>query len=315
MAWSAADIGDLRGKRAVVTGANSGLGRQTAQQLARAGARVTLACRSAERGARAADGIRAAVPDALVDVEPLDLADLASVRTCAERIAADGRPLDLLINNAGVMATPQRETVDGFELQFGTNHLGHFALTGLLLGALRAAPAPRVVTVSSTVHRMGSIDFDNLQWQHGYGPWKAYGRSKLANLLFARELQVRADAAGIPLRSCASHPGYSATELQTTGPSMGGGIVGRLNTLGGRVGNALIATDDAYGAQPSLYAATDAEVPGGSYVGPTRLFQSRGPIGVVPSSRAGRDMAVAARLFDVSEDLTGVRYDVPTAVA
>lgn len=315
MAWSAADIGDLRGTRAVVTGANSGLGRQTAQQLARAGAHVTLACRSAERGEQAAAAIRAAVPDAQVDVESLDLADLGSVRTCAERIAGDDRPLNLLINNAGVMATPQRETVDGFELQFGTNHLGHFALTGLLLGALRAAPNPRVVTVSSTMHRMGRIDFDNLQWQHGYGPWKAYGRSKLANLLFARELQARADAAGIPLRSCASHPGYSATELQTTGPGMGGGLKARLNTLGGRLGNALIATDDAYGAQPSLYAATDAEVPGGSYVGPTRLFQSRGPVGVVPSSRAGRDMAVAARLFDVSEDLTGVRYDVPAVVA
>lgn len=311
MAWSAADIGDLRGRRAVVTGANSGLGRQTAERLAAAGAHVTLACRSVERGEQAAAAIRAAAPDAQVDVESLDLADLASVRACAQRIANDGRPLDLLVNNAGVMATPQRETVDGFELQFGTNHLGHFALTGLLLGALRAAPNPRVVTVSSTMHRIGSIDFDNLQWQHGYGPWRAYGRSKLANLLFARELQVRADAAGIPLRSCASHPGYSATALQTTGPSMGGGLVGRLNGLGGRLGNAVIATSDAYGALPSLYAATDAEVPGGSYVGPTRLFQSRGPVGVVPSSRAGRDMAVAKRLFDVSEDLTGVRYDVP----
>jgi NAD(P)-dependent dehydrogenase (short-subunit alcohol dehydrogenase family) len=315
MAWSAADIGDLHGRRAVVTGANSGLGRQTAQQLARAGAQVTLACRSTDRGEQAAAAIRAAVPDAEVDVEALDLADLGSVRACADRISADGRPLDLLINNAGVMATPQRQTVDGFELQFGTNHLGHFALTGLLLGALRAAPAPRVVTVSSTMHRVGSIDFDNLQWQHGYGPWKAYGRSKLANLLFARELQVRADAAGIPLRSCASHPGYSATELQTTGPSMGGGAMARLNTLGGRIGNAVISTSDAYGALPSLYAATDAEVPGGSYVGPTRLFQSRGPIGVVSSSKAGRDMSVAARLFDVSEDLTGVRYGVPAVVA
>ncbi len=315
MGWSAADIGDLRGRRAVVTGANSGLGRRTAEQLARAGAEVTLACRSVERGERAAAAIRAVAPDARVAVEPLDLADLASVRACAERIAADGRPLDLLINNAGVMATPQRETADGFELQFGTNHLGHFALTGLLLGALRAAPAPRVVTVSSTMHRIGRIDFENLQWRRGYGPWKAYGRSKLANLLFARELQVRADAAGIPLRSCASHPGYSATELQTTGPSMGGGPMARLNALGGRIGNALISTSDAYGAQPSLYAATDPAIPGGSYVGPTRLFQSRGPIGVVTSSRAGRDMAVAARLFDVSEQLTGVRYDVPAVVA
>lgn len=315
MGWSAADIGDLRGRRAVVTGANSGLGLQTATELARAGADVTLACRSAERAERAVATIRDTVPDALLHVESLDLSDLSSVRACAERIAADGQPLDILINNAGVMATPERQTADGFELQLGTNHLGHFAFTGLLLDVLRAAPAPRVVTVSSAMHRVGSIDFDNLMWEHGYGPWKAYGRSKLANLLFARELQVRVDAAGIPLRSYAAHPGYSATALQTTGPGMGGGVKGRLNALGGRIGNVLISTPDAYGALPSLYAATDPEVPGGSFVGPTRLFQTRGAVGTVPSTRAGRDMAVAARLFDVSEDLTGVRFGAPAVVA
>nr|MBF6620797.1 SDR family NAD(P)-dependent oxidoreductase [Patulibacter sp.] len=229
MGWSATDIDDLRGRRAVVTGANSGLGLQTATELARAGADVTLACRSAERAERAVATIRDAVPGALLHVEALDLSDLASVRACAERITANGQPLDILINNAGVMATPQRRTADGFELQLGTNHLGHFAFTGLLLDALRAAPAPRVVTVSSAMHRVGSIDFDDLQWERSYGPWKAYGRSKLANLLFARELQVRVDAAGIPLRSYAAHPGYSATALQTTGPGMGGGVMARLN--------------------------------------------------------------------------------------
>lgn len=315
MAWSTADIGDLQGRRALVTGANSGLGLRTALELARAGADVTLACRTPEKAERAVATIRAEVPSARVAVEPLDLADLASVRACAERVVATASPLDLLINNAGVMATPQRETADGFELQLGTNHLGHFALTGLLLDALRAAPAPRVVTVSSQMHRIGSIDFDDLQWRRGYGPWRAYGRSKLANLLFARELQVRVDAAGIPLRSIAAHPGYSATELQTTGPGMGGGTMARLNALGGRIGNALVSTPDAFGALPSLYAATDPEVPGGAFVGPTRFFQLRGAVGTVPSSRAGRDMAVAARLFDASEELTGVRYDVPAVVA
>ncbi len=309
-------VPDLTGKRAVVTGASDGIGLGIATRLAAAGAEVVMPVRNPRKGEAAAARIRDQHAGARLSLAELDLSSLASVAALGKTLAAEGRPIHLLVNNAGVMTPPERQTTaDGFELQFGTNHLGHFALTGLLLGALRAAPAPRVVTVSSTMHRIGRIDFENLQWRRGYGPWKAYGRSKLANLLFARELQVRADAAGIPLRSCASHPGYSATELQTTGPSMGGGPMARLNALGGRIGNALISTSDAYGAQPSLYAATDPAIPGGSYVGPTRLFQSRGPIGVVTSSRAGRDMAVAARLFDVSEQLTGVRYDVPAVVA
>lgn len=313
MAWSTKEMPNLSGRRAVVTGANSGLGLQTALELARAGAQVTLACRDAARGAEAARTITAEVPGAELQVRALDLADLASVRAFAAEIESEEQPLDLLINNAGVMATPPRLTADGFELQFGTNHLGHFALTGLLLDRLKAAPTPRVVTVSSVMHRIGKIDFDDLQRTRHYGPWSAYGQAKLANLLFARELQRRADAAGLPLRSLAAHPGYSSTHLQTTGPGLGGGVSGKLNALGGKLGNLLIATKDSFGALPSLYAATAPEVPGGSFVGPTRLQQTRGPVGVVPSSRAGQDADVARRLWDVSEELTGVSYGLPAA--
>ncbi|MEV4420179.1 oxidoreductase [Patulibacter sp. NPDC049589] len=315
MPWSTSEIPSLEGRRAVVTGANGGLGLQTALELARRGAQVTLAVRDVQKGATAVDRITAKVPGASLAVETLDLADLASVRAFATREDAGGLPLDLLVNNAGIMATPPRLTADQFELQFGTNHLGHFALTGLLLGRLKAADAPRVVTVSSIVHRLGTIDFDDLNWHASYGPWRAYGRSKLSNLLFARELQARVDAAGIPLRSLAAHPGYSSTHLQTTGPAMSGGVLGRLNAWGGKVGNVLVATKDSYGAQPSLYAATHPEVPGGSFVGPTRLGQTRGPIGPVTSTAAGRDMAVASRLFDVSEELTGVSFGLAPAAA
>jgi NAD(P)-dependent dehydrogenase (short-subunit alcohol dehydrogenase family) len=313
MPWSPSDIPSLEGRRAVVTGANGGLGLQTALELARHGAAVTLAVRDTGRGRRAEERIAAEVPGASLRVEELDLADQASIRAFAEREDAEGEPLDLLINNAGIMATPPRVTADGFELQLGTNHLGHFALTGLLLDRLRAANAPRVATVSSQAHRLGTIDFDDLNWQEGYGPWKAYGRSKLANLLFARELQARADAAGLPLRSTAAHPGYSSTGLQTAGPGMSGGILGAANAWAGRIGNVLVGTKDSYGAQATLYAATHPEVPGSSFVGPTRLGQTRGPIGPVRSSAAGRDMTVASRLFDVSEELTGVRFGLPSA--
>jgi NAD(P)-dependent dehydrogenase (short-subunit alcohol dehydrogenase family) len=315
MAWSTSDIPQLDGRRAVVTGANGGLGLQTVLELARNGAHVTLAVRDVSKGARAVERITREVPGASLAVETLDLSKLASVRAFAAREATEGKALDLLVNNAGIMATPPRVTADEFELQFGTNHLGHFALTGLLFPLLKAADAPRVVTVSSIMHKVGSIDFDDLNWRQSYGPWRAYGRSKLSNLLFARELQARVDTAGIPLRSLSSHPGYSSTHLQTSGPGMSGGIPGKLNAWGGRLGNALIATKDSYGAQPSLYAATHPEVPGGSFVGPTRLLQTRGPVGPVPSNAAGRDMAVASRLFDVSEELTGVSFGLAPAAA
>ncbi|WP_320672129.1 oxidoreductase [Patulibacter defluvii] len=314
MGWSTQQIPSLAGRRALVTGANSGLGRQTALELARAGAHVTLACRDRGRGDEAAAAIRAELPDAEVEVRPLDLAALASVRELAAALDDEGRPLDLLINNAGVMATPERRTADGFEQQLGTNHLGHFALTGLLLGRLRAAPAPRVVTVSSGLHRIGRIDLDDLNWERRpYRRWAAYGQSKLANLLFARELQRRADAGDLPLRSAAAHPGYSATHLQTAGPGQGRGIGDRLNGLAGRIGNGLLATSDSYGAQPTLYAATHPEVSGGAYVGPTRLAQNRGPIGEVPSTRAGHDREVARALWERSQELTGVDFGLPAA--
>jgi NAD(P)-dependent dehydrogenase (short-subunit alcohol dehydrogenase family) len=305
------ELPDLSGRRAVVTGANSGLGLRTACELARAGAHVTLACRDGARGEGAVRAIAAAVPGARTELRRLDLAALDSVRAFAAALDADGAPLDLLVNNAGVMAPPRRATADGFELQLGTNHLGHFALTGLLLERLRAAPSPRVVTLTSIAHRMGRIRFDDLQSERHYNPWIAYGQAKLANLLFARELQRRADAAGLPLRSVAAHPGYSNTNLQGANwaPAQH-----RVGALGVRIANGVFATSDAYGARPALVAATRADLPGGALVGPRRLFQTRGRIGVVRSTRAGENEDVSRRLWEVSEQLTGVRYlDEPIA--
>jgi len=306
--WTAADLPDLSGRRVVVTGANSGIGYEAALGLARHGARVTLACRDAGRGEAALARLRAAAPGADAEVRPLDLADLASVRAFAA--GWDG-PLDLLVNNAGVMALPQRRTADGFELQLGTNHLGHFALTGLLLEALLAAPRPRVVTVASVAHRMGRIDFGDLQSERRYRKWPAYGQSKLANLLFMLELQRRADAAGARLTSVAAHPGWAATNLQATGPTMAGSsLEARLAALGNRI----FAQDEARGALPTLFAATQ-DLPGGSYVGPGGLAEMRGDPKLVDMTSRAKDPATAARLWDLSEELTGVRYVFEAAVA
>src|SRR2546423_11687695 len=217
--WTAADMPDQSGKLAIITGANSGLGAATAKELARAGATVLIAVRNVDKGEQAAAGVRSELPDAEVRVAELDLADLASIRAFAERVAGEHPQLDLLINNAGVMAPPRRLTKDGFESQLGTNHLGHFALTGLLLQTLLAASSPRVVTVSSGAHRIGTIKFDDLQGERSYNNWLRYGQSKLANLLFCFELQRRATAAGSELRSMAAHPGYAATNLQFAGPA------------------------------------------------------------------------------------------------
>ncbi|TMQ91281.1 SDR family NAD(P)-dependent oxidoreductase [Actinomadura soli] len=277
--WTAGDIPDLDGRRAIVTGANSGIGYHTALRLARRGASVVLACRSAERGRAAADRIKAAAPGADVVLGLLDLADLSSVRTFAARHGT--APLDLLVNNAGVMALPRRSTADGFEMQFGTNHLGHFALTGLLLDALRAAPAPRVVTLTSGFAWSGRLRFDDLQGERRYRKWAAYGQSKLANLVFAKELDRRVPE----LTSVAAHPGYAATNLQQTGPKLQG------STLMERVfglGNALMAQSAAAGALPSLYAATAPDVQGGACYGP-RLLQYRGaPAKVITPPLADR---------------------------
>jgi NAD(P)-dependent dehydrogenase (short-subunit alcohol dehydrogenase family) len=299
--WTAGDIPDQTGRTAVITGANSGLGLVAARALAGAGADVVLACRNTGKGDSAMASIRAAAPAATVAVEALDLSSLASVREFAERLGAERDGLDLLINNAGVMAPPRRETADGFEQQLGTNHLGHFALTGLLLGGMQGREDARVVTVSSTAHKMGRIDFDDLQRRRRYFRWTAYGQSKLANLLFARELDKRLRAAGSSVKSLAAHPGYSATNLQSAAPP----LIDRAVMV---VTNRLLAQSAEMGALPELYAATRPNLDGGLFIGPDGFEEQRGHPKVVNPVKAGRDEAVAARLWAVSEELTGVSY-------
>jgi NAD(P)-dependent dehydrogenase (short-subunit alcohol dehydrogenase family) len=310
--WSTADIPDLHGVSVVVTGANSGLGLHTVLGLVRAGARVVMACRDEERGRQALDRVRREVPDADALVLPLDLADLASVRRFAGTVpdAVHGNALDLLVNNAGVMAIPRRETADGFEMQLGTNHLGHFALTGLLLPALLrghvAGGPPRVVTVSSAMHRNGAIDHDDLMREHDYKAWSVYSQSKLANLLFMRELQRRVDAAGLSLLSLAAHPGYAATNLQAVGPQMSGSKVGGAFM---KLGNLVFAQSAAHGAWPTLRAATDPAAKGGEYYGPRGLGEQRGRPKRVGMTAAARDETTATWLWDRSAELTGVTYE------
>ena len=305
--WTASDIPDQTGRFAVVTGANSGLGLVTARELARAGATVVVACRNTGKGEQAANTIRSAVPGASVEVRELDLADLASVHAFASRLAGERDRIDLLINNAGVMAPPRRVTVDGFESQLGTNHLGHFALTGLLLGMLLAAPQPRVVTLSSGAHRMGRINFDDLQGERRYQHWLAYGQSKLANLLFCFELQRRASAACTSLESLAAHPGYAATNLQFAGP----GIAAERWMMW--VANRVIAQSADMGALPTLYAATVPDLPGGTFVGPDSWGDMRGHPHIVTASGRAYDNEAAARLWEISDQLTGVHYEFGAA--
>jgi NAD(P)-dependent dehydrogenase (short-subunit alcohol dehydrogenase family) len=287
--WSTQDIPDQSGRTVIVTGANSGIGRAAASALAERGARVVLAVRNAEKGASAAAGM-----PGTVEVRPLDLADLASVRAFAEGWEGD---IDLLINNAGVMIPPLTRTADGFELQFGTNHLGHFALTNLLLEHVTG----RVVTVSSTGHRMGTIDFEDLNWERkSYKASRAYGQSKLANLLFTAELQRRLTAVGSSVLANAAHPGYAATNLQFHSEN-------RVFEIIGSVGNRLFAQDENGGSLPTLYAAV-ADVPGNSFAGPSGFMEQRGAPRLVGRSKAAQDSGVARRLWDVSEQLTGVRF-------
>jgi NAD(P)-dependent dehydrogenase (short-subunit alcohol dehydrogenase family) len=303
--WTTDDIPDLSGRTAVVTGANSGLGFESALALARAGAEVVLACRDQTKGADAAGRITGSVPSATVSLEPLDLSDLSSVRAFAAAIGEKYAGLDMLLNNAGVMAIPRRETADGFEMQFGTNHLGHFALTGLLLDVLLARPGARVVTVSSAVAQVGRIRFDDLQGLRKYGKWSAYSQSKLANQLFTLELDRRATAAGVDLISVAAHPGYAATNLQAVGPQMSGSSLMERMT---DIGNRLFGQSAAGGALPSLYGATAPGVSGGQYFGPDGFMAQRGAPTAVSFVKAARDPAVASRLWEVSEELTGVRF-------
>ena len=294
----------------MVTGANSGLGFVTARELARAGAHVVMGCRDAARGEEARELLRRQVRDADVEVRSLDLASLTSIRTFADSMHADFPALDLLVNNAGVMAIPRQLTEDGFERQLGTNHLGHFALTGLLLPTMLGRAGSRVVTVSSTAHKPGRIDFDDLMSERSYRKWSAYSQSKLANLLFAYELQRRLDAADAHAAttqtiSVAAHPGYAATNLQHVGPRMEGS---RLRELVMSLGNRLFAQSDEMGALPQLYAATAPDVRGGDYFGPDGIAEGRGHPKRVDSTAASKDRDVAARLWTLSEELTGVRY-------
>jgi NAD(P)-dependent dehydrogenase (short-subunit alcohol dehydrogenase family) len=301
MKWTARDMPDQSGKVAVVTGANSGIGLVAARELAAKGATVVAACRNTAKAADAFGNNEA-------EIRELDLADLGSVRTFAEQLSNDHPKLDLLINNAGVMAPPRQLTKDGFESQFGTNHLGHFALTGLVLGNLLAAPAPRVVTVSSGAHRFGWMNFDDLQRERRYNNWLAYGQSKLSNLLFAFELQRRASAANTDLKSMAAHPGYSRTNLQFAGPHL-------YEQLIMRVTNPLLGQSAAMGALPTLYAATAPDLPGGAFIGPDGFMEQRGYPHVVTAADRAYDEPSASRLWEVSEQLTGVRYEFPAVSA
>jgi len=286
MSWTAADLPSFAGRTVIVTGANSGLGLVTARELARVGAHVILACRNATKGAEAA-----ATMTGDVEVRPLDLQDLASIRDFASGV----RSVDVLINNAGIMAVPYAATKDGFESQIGTNHLGHFALTNLLLPKV----SDRVVTVSSFMHVLGKISLKDLNWKaRPYSAWLAYGQSKLANLLFTSELQKRLDAAGSPLKSHAAHPGYSATNLQ-------GHTGNRVGTRIWDTGNAVFATTPDFGARQTLYAAA-VDLPGNSFIGPR--FAMRGPTGQSPRSPLARNQGTATALWRLSEQLTGIEF-------
>lgn len=302
------EVPDQTGKFVIVTGANSGTGKEAALRLAGAGARVLLAVRTVAKGEAARAEILARHPGALLDVRRVDLADLASVREFAESVLADGTPLDLLVNNAGVMAPPSRfTTADGFELQFGSNHLGPFALTLRLLPALLAAPAPRVATMASGLANAGRIDFDDLQWERrGYSPTRSYAQSKLANLMFARQLTVLARQRGWHLLSTAAHPGFTRTNLQTAGPGLGGGrpsptarVVRALNDL-------MPSQTADRGAEPLLYAAVDPAAEASGYYGPQGRWSLVGPTGPARTTRRAKDPELNARLWAESERLTSV---------
>jgi hypothetical protein len=299
-------IPNLAGKTALITGANSGLGLESARALAGKGAHVILAVRDSAKGERALDELRADHPLASLELLALDLSSLKSIRSAAQRVRADHPRLDILLNNAGIMATPYTLTEDGFELQFGTNHLGHFALTGLLFPLLLAAPQARVVNVSSQMHVPGRMRFDDLGWTRRYSRWGAYNMSKLANLLFTYELARRSTEKGLPVLSAAAHPGYAATNLQHRGAELAGHgvrvkLIQLLNPLGGQ--------SAAMGALPQLYAATAPDVAPGDYVGAGGLFGARGYPKKMRSAKHSYDREAMRTLWEKSEQLTGVRYE------
>jgi len=297
--WSFDDIPELSGRTAIVTGANCGIGFETARMLAQKGADVVIACRNHDKGTAALARIRERAPQARVSLASLDLSDLDSVAAFARDFAENHRRLDLLVNNAGVMVPPLSRTKQGFELQIGTNHLGHFALAGRLLPLLQATPGSRVVVVSSSAAHMGRIDFDDLSWERkAYRAWPAYAQSKLANSMFALELARRLAAAGSHVRATAAHPGWTATDLQRTA-----GVV--------RVLNPIFAMQPEGGALPTVRAAVDPEAENGSYWAPSRWFEMNGPPARGRLPRRAKDDAAAERLWTVSEALTGVVFDLP----
>lgn len=309
--WNLADIPDQTGKLAVVTGATGGLGYETALGLAQAGASVVLAGRNGDKGRQAIGRIRSLHPDALARFEELDLAELASIAAFADRLLAQGKAIDILVNNAGVMTPPTRKTTkDGFELQFGTNHLGHFALTGRLLPLLAGGRGTRVVNVASLMHRVGKMQFEDLQWEKSYSPEGGYGQSKLANMLFTFELQRRSDAGGWGLMSNAAHPGISRTDL----------IANQVGTESFRAKMStrmvgLLGQSAADGALPTLYAATSPEARGGGYYGPDGMLEMKGAVAPAVISKRARDVSAAQRLWAVSEELTGVRWEIARVAA
>jgi NAD(P)-dependent dehydrogenase (short-subunit alcohol dehydrogenase family) len=295
--WTTENIPDQRGKTVIITGANSGIGYEAALALADKGAHVIMACRSLDKGETAAAQIRSTDPQGKVTVQHLDLADLSSVARFAEGFLAENQKLDILVNNAGVMAIPYRQTADGFEMQIGTNHFGHFALTARLFDLLKKTPNSRVITVSSFAHILGRINFDDINSQKGYQKWIAYGQSKLANLLFAYELNRRTARSGGNPISIAVHPGYAATNLQKSSSFFS-------------FTNHFMAQSQQMGALPSLYAATNLEMRGGEYIGPDGFLAQRGYPRQARSSRRSYDLATAQRLWQVSQEITGVTFDI-----
>ena len=295
--WTAEQLSDQTGRVAIVTGANSGIGFETARVLAEKGATVVMACRNLVKTNPKADEIRGAHPEATVEVMELDLSDLESVRRFADAFRAKQSRLDLLINNAGIMVPPYGTTAQGFETQFGVNHLGHFALTGSLLDLIIQTPGSRIVTVSSVAHQFGKIQFSDLNWAKGYKAQSAYGQSKLANLLFTYELQRRLAAAGKDTLAVAAHPGWTETNLQE-------------HAKGVKFLNRFFGQEPLMGALPTLYAATESDVNGAEYYGPSGFMEMNGPPKRVKSNRRSRDQNVAERLWSVSEELTGVRFQL-----
>jgi NAD(P)-dependent dehydrogenase (short-subunit alcohol dehydrogenase family) len=310
--WTATDMPDLAGTTAIVTGPTSGVGEASAIALAARHAHVVLAARDHAKAAALIERIRARRPDASLEHLSLDLADLRSVQAAADTFLDRHPAVDLVVANAGIMATPPRVTADGFELQVGVNHLGHFALVGRLLPALLAAKAGRVVTVASSMHRIGQVDPDTVERiPDPYDRWLVYGRSKLANLLFLLGLQRRLEQAGAPLISVGAHPGYARTNLQLAGPTMQGGVSGRITRAVLGVGNALFGQPASQGALPTLYAATAPDVSGGSYWGPNWPGGQRGYPAPASRSKLAKDVTLADALWERSEELSGVRYDLP----